>query len=203
MSILDVFLTILITNGLVLMMPGLNVALIIHNISVGGRRPAFLCAFGISTAIAFHAIIANIGIVVASNLQCKLSDLIRIMGGMFLLFIAITIWQNEKRKESPHTLRFLTPHPFVQGFLTDLLSPIVLGFHIALATQIIEPSTTFIELSIYTIFIIGLNSFWFVFLAYGLSYPIFLNVIQRNRKMCYLASICLLLYIGLSIILKI
>lgn len=202
MSILNVFWTIIITNGLVLMVPGLNVALIIHNISIGGRRSAFLCAFGISAAITFHAIIANIGIVIASNLQYQLSNLIRITGGMFLLFIAITIWKNGKRKKNFEELRFLTPHPFVQGFLTNLLSPIVLGFHIALATQIIEPSTTFIELSIYTIFIIGLNSFWFVFLAYSLSLPIFANVIQRNRKICYLASICLFLYIGLSVILK-
>jgi len=183
-------------------MPGLNITMLVYILVERGKKQGFFCALGISSAIALHTMIANMGIFCFGCVSDQYTSFVKGAGATFLIYMAIVTWKSGDRDNQNYPVLKLKKKiiSFRQGFFTDLLNPIICAFHIALATQIINKSTTILEFSIYTGFTVFLNFVWFLGAVHVFSQPFFYKFFLENKKTLRICSVLLFLYVGFSVV---
>jgi len=192
--------TILMTNGAILIVPGLNFALVAYNTANISFRSGLLCALGITAAITVHAIAAILGAVTLFNSNPAYFDIIKTSGGVVLCFISISIFISLFKTTSEKKLVFISSLPFLQGFLADLLNPIVLIFYVSLFAQIVTNDIQKEELGLYILFIILITFSWFALVARLFSMELIQRVSKSYITKVKLVAALLLAYYGLSMI---
>ena len=134
------FLTIASLHLFAVMSPGPDFALIIRQTFCHGRKSSIITSLGIGTGILFHIIycITGLGIVLSSSPY--LFKLIKISGGLYLLFIGCKSLRNKTNinlKESSEKSKTSNINAFSIGLLTNILNPKATLFFLSLYTFII------------------------------------------------------------------
>lgn len=196
-TVLSKLLTILLMNGSVLIIPGVNFLLIIRHSVSFGRIEAVLCALGITTAILIHVVFACYCVELILTKFPIVFYMIKYLGVIFLIFLAWNTLRMSNNSnyiiKNKHVTR--KNNSFMEGFLVDLFNPFVSIFYLSLFSTVIQPDTTIVELWIYILVIFLLTICWFLFVAIISSGRKLRNVILAKSRWFYrFASIAFIYY---------
>lgn len=163
-TIVSKLLIILLMNGSVLIIPGVNFLLIIRHSVSFGRIAAIQCALGITTAILMYAVLACYSVGLILTKFPVVFYMIKYLGVTFLIFLAWSaLRMSNNSNEIIKKKRVIRKNgSFIEGLLVDLFNPFVSIFYISLFSTIIQPDTTVVELWVYILAIFSLTIGWFL-----------------------------------------
>lgn len=123
---------------LISLAPGPDMLFIAANGLARGRRAGVLAALGVSTGLAIHTIAAAFGLGALIHAAPAALDVIRVLGAIFLLYLAITTWLASRRAD--HTelqtvRRRSLRRIYLMAALTNLANPKVIVFYLAFFPQ--------------------------------------------------------------------
>ncbi len=192
---------ILLTNGAILIVPGLNFALIAYHSANNSMRAGILCVLGVVCAIAIHAVGAILGAIALHDHYPHLFKIIKICGGVFICFVAFSIFISVVKNKGENSGKFDNASYFMQGFLIDLFNPMILIFYMSLFTQIVGKNVEMYEFIIYIFFIIFITFLWFSLVAKFFSMRIIREISNKHINKVKITSSLILAYYGINSIL--
>lgn len=196
-TIVSKLLIILLMNGSVLIIPGVNFLLIIRHSVSFGRIAAIQCALGITTAILMYAVLACYSVGLILTKFPVVFYMIKYLGVTFLIFLAWSaLRMSNNSNEIIKKKRVIRKNgSFIEGLLVDLFNPFVSIFYISLFSTIIQPDTTVVELWVYILAIFSLTIGWFLFVAIISSARKLRDVLLAKNSWFYrFASIAFIYY---------
>ncbi|WP_202879741.1 LysE family translocator [Ornithinimicrobium pratense] len=99
-------------------------------------RHGVLAAVGAQTGLAVHMLLAAGGLSAILSRQPEVLDLIRVVGGLYLVYLGTRLLCSDGRE---HSDQHRAGHPFLAGLLTNLLNPKALLFFVSILPQFISP----------------------------------------------------------------
>lgn len=198
---------ILITNGAILLVPGLNFMLISRFAMMGGMFKALQCALGVSFAITIHVIAAVMGVQQIMNSYPQFFRGIQMIGGIIICYIAVQILRcvllQKTLKSGDNKENNVTLSAFKQGFLVDIFNPLIMCFYVGLFTQIVSDKTTLPEIYFYISVIFFITVFWFSIIAVIFSRQTIALLSKKYYNYVQVVSSLVLFYFGLTMMFNI
>ena len=196
---------ILATNGLILLIPGVNFFLIVRYALLYGKRQGILCALGISSAILLHVSFALLCINTIVDLYPNAFLCVKVGGFLYLLFLSLQSLKKAFSKEifqSKVSEKIdITESVFLSGFFVDLFNPFISIFYLGLFASLNLKTSTSYELSGYIFLISLITITWFVAVAiFFSSGTLREKLIKRNRLVQGISGIAIL-YFAMRLIL--
>ena len=157
--------TILIMNGSILLIPGVNFFLIARYSLLNEFLTGFYCVMGITSAIMLHATLSMFSVSLLLKSYPQLFTIIRYSGGAYLFYLGtrLLVASSKKKHTSLESLstKIHKTEAFYSGFFVDLFNPFVSIFYLSLFSMLMPNGKSVFELSCYlgTIFIITVS--WF------------------------------------------
>ena len=167
---LSTLLSVAALHVLVLIIPGPDV-LLVSQVAVARSRRAALLA-GVVCGIACWAALALLGIGVLFQNFAWIHGVIRVAGGLYLLYMAYTLWRSSfgAQEQSTHTSPPLGDlKAFRSGFLTNIANPKAAIFFGSVFSSVLPAhSGAGLKLSTFAV-IVTLSVLWFALVALGMS----------------------------------
>ncbi|MGI9608025.1 MAG: LysE family translocator [Acidimicrobiales bacterium] len=119
--------------------PGVDMALVARNTMAGGRRAGLVTALGVCSGLLVHAVLSLAGVSAAIASSDLLFDMIRVVGAGYLIVLGgQSILRAAKGVASGDApIAATTRAPFAQGFVTNVLNPKLIVFFLALVPQFV------------------------------------------------------------------
>ena len=151
-NLLSIFITVGLAHFLALLSPGPDFVLIVKSAIKNDSKDAMGVALGITIANAVYISLCLIGIGSILAASALLMIVLKIIGGLFLIYLAVQALQARKSsysqldiKESINTnvtnTTFLKE--FVAGFISGIFNPKNLLFYLSLFTVVLTPEVSF------------------------------------------------------------
>lgn len=151
-NLLSIFITVGLAHFLALLSPGPDFVLIVKSAIKNDSKDAMGVALGITIANAVYISLCLIGIGSILAASVLLMIVLKIIGGLFLIYLAVQALQARKSsysqldiKESISTnvtnTTFLKE--FVAGFISGIFNPKNLLFYLSLFTVVLTPEVSF------------------------------------------------------------
>jgi threonine/homoserine/homoserine lactone efflux protein len=131
--------------GLIVITPGVDMALVTSNGLRGGREPALASAFGVSLGVAIWALAAALGLAAAVRASQTVFDAVRLGGAVYLILLGLRSIVNARgsipadeagpRDHGPINRRGAALR---QGLMTNLLNPKMALFFTGLLPQFVD-----------------------------------------------------------------
>jgi RhtB (resistance to homoserine/threonine) family protein len=139
------FLTLAILHFLAVIIPGPDFALILGTSLSQSKKSAFLASFGLGFGILFHTLLAVFGLSAVLNYSTLAYSVIKILGGLYIIWIGLQMsgfWFSKETKNTCSSLQNndMQNH-FLKGLLTNILNPKVALFFVAIFSQTVSTST--------------------------------------------------------------
>ncbi|MEG3639482.1 LysE family translocator [Magnetococcus sp. PR-3] len=152
-----------------MMSPGPDMMLVIKYGGERDRWPAVACITGICCGLLVHIGFSILGIATMIAASATLFTTIKLMGAAYLVYIGVNALFSSNHQPLDHAYHTQTTDPktaFRDGLLCNVLNPKVTLFILAVFTQMVEPSTPFLDKMVYGLFIV-LEAFvvWTIFTA--------------------------------------
>jgi RhtB (resistance to homoserine/threonine) family protein len=179
---LQEFFSIAIIHFLAVIVPGPDFALILNKSIGQGRKVAILCSLGLGIGILCHALFAIFGLSVLISYSPIAFNIIKTLGGLYLIYIGLNIFGIIKTKSSDSGIPTKLSNPIFQGFLTNILNPKVIIFFIAIFSQIVNPNTFLGFKLIYGLEMSIATTLWFTFVAAILTNKNFNKLFSKYIK---------------------
>jgi threonine/homoserine/homoserine lactone efflux protein len=120
--------------------PGTSLTLLVRHDGERGRRAAVPVAAGTVSGLAVHATLAGVGLASLVLRSSELFEVLRIVGGVWLLVLGVLTWRGPRPAVAP-TRRRGPAHggAFVQALLGNVLNPKAAGVFLTVAPQFVDP----------------------------------------------------------------
>jgi threonine/homoserine/homoserine lactone efflux protein len=120
----------------VVVTPGVDMALVTRNALRGGRRDALLTAFGVNLGILFWAVAAALGLAAVVAASATAFAAIKLAGAVYLVYLGLRALRSSPTK-APAVDRAHAPArvAFRQGLVSNLLNPKIAVFFTSLLPQ--------------------------------------------------------------------
>lgn len=82
--------------------PGPNLVVVSHTAATRSRRDAFAAVFGVITANLFWAMAVVLGLVTIFAIVPSLYTAIKVLGGIYLIYLGIALWRTRPDAPSEH-----------------------------------------------------------------------------------------------------
>ncbi len=132
-----------LTTLLMLVVPGPDFVLVTRNTIAGSRVQGYLTAVGICVSLAFLTVCTASGVAALIARNGTVLAVLRIVGGGYLLWLALQLLQAAARRREPGQPAHGTPirggPPVLQGFLNNVLNPKALVFYLTFVPQFLDP----------------------------------------------------------------
>lgn len=132
---MNIFLIFILSSVGLIITPGPDFIFVLTQGIFGGRVRGVLSACGISCGICVHAIAASLGLGILVSSIPGLLILIKILGGLYLIFLGYNIAISKNNIEIQKEKEINKGGCFFQGFLTNILNPKIIIFFIAFLPQ--------------------------------------------------------------------
>lgn len=156
--------------------PGPDMAFVTQAVLRHGRRAGLWASVGICAGLSVHATASAIGVSVLLARSAEAFTLLKLAGGLFLLYLGASSLLAARRRGAPPEAQAPgpAPHPrrvLVQGFLSNVLNPKVAVFYLAFLPQFIGPGDPALQRSV---LLAGLH------IAMGLVWlPLYASAVHR------------------------
>ncbi|MFB9992169.1 LysE family transporter [Deinococcus oregonensis] len=170
---MDTLITVALVHMVVLVIPGPDVLLVSQTAVARSRRAALFAGAGVVTGIAAWAVLALLGIGILFQNFAWIHGVIRVAGGMYLLYMAYNLWRSSLGPTAAQHSPVVTPQgdwrAYRSGLLTNLANPKAAIFFGSVFSSVIPAnSSTGLRLGVFAV-ILGLSVLWFVLVALGMS----------------------------------
>lgn len=169
---LSTLLTVAALHIVVLVIPGPDVLLVSQTAVARSRRAALLAGAGVVGGIACWAALALLGINVLFQNFAWIHGVIRVGGGLYLLFMAYTLWRGSFAAHAgaaPVQAPVGDLKAFRSGFLTNIANPKAAIFFGSVFSSVLPAqSSSGLKLSAFAV-IVSLSLLWFALVALGMS----------------------------------
>lgn len=151
-NLLSIFITVGVAHFLALLSPGPDFVLIVKSAIKNDSKDAMGVALGITMANAVYISLCLIGIGSILAASALLMIILKIIGGLFLIYLAVQALQARKNSYSQLDINesisanvtnttFLKE--FVAGFISGIFNPKNLLFYLSLFTVVLTPEVSF------------------------------------------------------------
>ena len=121
----------LVVAVIVVVTPGVDMALVTKNALLHGRRAALATAFGVNVGIALWTLAAALGVAAVVRASAEAFDVVKFAGAVYLVYLGI---QALRRRERAAVARRRLS-PFRQGLISNALNPKIAVFFTSLLPQ--------------------------------------------------------------------
>jgi threonine efflux protein len=171
-ALLSTLLTVAALHTLVLIIPGPDVLLVSQTAVARSRRAALLAGAGVVSGIACWAALALLGIQVLFQNFALVHGVIRVAGGLYLLYMAYGLWRSSFGAQA-HAGTVQPPlgdlKAFRSGFLTNIANPKAAIFFGSVFSSVLPAhSSVGLKLAAFAV-ILSLSVLWFALVALGMS----------------------------------
>jgi len=141
---------------LLTLLPGADTALVTRNALALGLRGARWTILGILTGCLLHATASALGLSAILATSARAYETVKLVGAAYLVWIGIqSIRGASANAATTHAVRveptvpaWSGSHPFVQGFLTNILNPKVALFYLTFLPQFIPAGAPVLRTSL-------------------------------------------------------
>jgi threonine/homoserine/homoserine lactone efflux protein len=135
---------------LLAMIPGADTALVTRNALALGLREARWTILGICTGCVLHATASALGLSAILATSARAYDAVKLAGAAYLIWIGVQSIRGASGPTTPTTdVKFTRgAHPFMQGFLTNVLNPKVALFYLTFLPQFIPAGAPVLRTSL-------------------------------------------------------
>ncbi len=137
-------LSFLAVSALLVVIPGVDMALVTQQVLVRGRRAGLLAVAGVVTGSALQATAATLGLSAVLAASRPAFTLVKTAGAVYLIWLGGQALWRARRSATQHT----PPPPTVggagwrtyrSGLLTNLLNPKIIVFYVTFLPQFVDP----------------------------------------------------------------
>jgi len=165
---LNEFLLLATAITIALMSPGPDFAITVKQSLGYGKKYAIISSAGIGLGIAIHVTYTILGFGLIITQIPVLFSTIKIIGAFYLIYIGYKSFISGAmtlKNESISTKKTNYKKSFLLGFFTNLLNPKAVLFFLSIFTVVIDINTPFYIQTLYGVFCILINFFWYSIIA--------------------------------------
>jgi len=140
----SILIQVMITCLLGASSPGPSLVLVSRNAIANGKFSGSLTGFGHGLGIFIYALVSIIGLGIINNINPYFIDLITIGLVLYMLFLAIKIFNEKKSEEEKFSKKILFQN-FSDGFLICFLNPKITVFFFAIFSQFISDDLSLLD----------------------------------------------------------
>lgn len=203
-SFINNVINILMMNGLILVVPGVNFLLLVKYSLLNKFQTGFYCVLGITSAIMIHVILSMLGISLLLKTYPKLFTIIRYSGATYLFYLGtnylVVGLKNKKQEINELLIKDNNLEALTSGFLIDLFNPFVSIFYLSLFSIISIANEPLYELSGYVAIIFIITIGWFSFVVRFFTIPVVKNYFQSKGKYIRIVSAIAMYYFCATLI---
>ncbi|NEG95541.1 LysE family translocator [Bifidobacterium sp. SMB2] len=172
MTYMQALLGFALVAGSMALVPGLDMMMVLHETINTSRRRGIAAAWGISFGVLVWAVAAAVGLAALINAFPMAYDAIRVVGGLYLFYLAFSMARKKKSNADDMTVKevdtdagrqtnvsretSLRESPtfgdcaqsFFRGFLTDFFNPKIGVFYIAIIPQFLVPGVGNLQMGV-------------------------------------------------------
>ena len=135
--------------ALLTLTPGADTMLLFRNVLRGGRGAGVATALGGRFGLVVHALLSAVGLSAVVAHSALAYDVLKIAGAGYLLWLGVkTILKAGSGAGLRAPVGRWTGHPFVEGFLTNVLNPKTAVFYLAILPQFVRPEDSVLSRSL-------------------------------------------------------
>ena len=131
------------------LIPGPDLIFLITQGFTKGKKEAIFTALGLSSGCLFHTTLASLGIAIIFQKSAIAFNILKILGVIYLLYLAIKTYQNADKFEFPQDNA--AKAGFAKGILMNVLNPKVILFYLAFLPQFVPQHTQ--KMGLYMMFL--------------------------------------------------
>ena len=181
-------LSFLFSSLIIAATPGIATIYVLNNSASLGRKEGILSALGIMTGGMIYNIIAAIGLSSILYVFPNMLSIIKIIGGLYLVYVGIITIKNRKTNNS-NSLEPIKNDCYIRGVITNLSNPKILLFFVTFIPQFVVNTNNYAKEAILlgSAYLI-VEIIWFICLASFVSH--FIKNIKGNfqKYMTYISS---------------
>lgn len=168
------FMIVTVVHLLAAASPGPDFALVTMQSLRHGREAGIWASLGISLGLSIHILYSTAGLAAVVAHSAEWMNLIKIAGGIYLIFLGSKGLRTRQRQKDPHGVLRTTNHGssmhhVATGFFCNALNPKAPIYFLSLFTVVLSPDMPLPTLAIYGGWIMLLQMTWFTTLAFLLS----------------------------------
>jgi len=138
---------------LLTMTPGADTMLLFRNVLRGGRGAGALTAFGGRFGLVVHALLSALGLSAVVAHSALAYDVLKVLGAGYLVWLGIKTALGSTQSSDPlgggeEERGGRGDHPFLEGFLTNVLNPKTAIFYLAILPQFVRPEDSVLSRSL-------------------------------------------------------
>jgi threonine/homoserine/homoserine lactone efflux protein len=186
----------------VVVTPGVDMAVVTRNALRGGRRAALLTALGINLGILFWVVTASLGLAAVVAASATAFAAIKLAGAVYLIYLGVAALLSARRHRQPHPAIAGPAHALGgraalrQGLVSNLLNPKIAVFFTSLLPQFTGANGSAAELLLLGFLFNALGVVWLT--AYAVVAARGRNVLGRPAVKRVLDRISGIVLIGLG-----
>lgn len=187
----------------VVITPGVDMALVTKNALLHGRRAALASAFGINTGIAAWTLAAALGVAAIVRASVAVFAAVKFAGAIYLIYLGVQALRAARRERRtgggmPVAAPITTSAAYRQGLVSNALNPKIAVFFTSLLPQFVEPGGS----TLLGLLVLGalFNLFGVVWLTgYALAAARGRSLLRRPRIRAALDSLSGIVLVGLGV----
>ncbi len=162
------------------MSPGPSLAVVLRHALSGGRRHGSIAAITHGLGIGLYALLCISGLAVLVTASPRLFLAFEWAGAAYLAWMGIQGLRAKAAGPGEQQAATTGSNAALDGFLIVFLNPKVAVFFIALFSQVIGPATPWMERGLYAGTAWLLDTGWYLIVAYMVTQPKWLGLLQKN-----------------------
>jgi threonine/homoserine/homoserine lactone efflux protein len=186
--------------AIVVITPGVDMALVTRNALMHGRRAAVMTAFGINVGILFWVLAAALGLAAVVSTSATAFAAIKLAGALYLVYLGFQALRSARmdRPESEPVPRSAPSGrlAFRQGLVSNILNPKIAVFFTSLLPQFVAVHGSVGDLLLLGLLFNAMGVGWL--LCYAIAVARGRNVLARPRVRRTLDRISGLVLVGLG-----
>lgn len=201
------FFTVASLHFLAVISPGPDFVIVTRNAFYYDRRTAIFTALGVALGIIVHASYCLFGLAIVISQSLLLFDIIKLLGGLYLIYIGIkaclakdVIQPPQSQRPIEHSSVISYIEALKQGFLCNVLNPKVTLFFLGLFTLVIKPDTPWAIRIFYALWIMLVTFAWFSLLSCLITHAAVRMRIWRMQPLITKIMGALLVIFGVNLI---
>jgi len=155
--------------SILVMTPGVDTAMVLRAVAVGGRRSAMLAATGIAAGCLAWGAAASVGLGALLHASETAYTVVKFAGAAYLVWVGAKLLMRPRRSLDRLASESPSPEierPFSRGLLTNLLNPKVGVFYVTFLPQFLPAGVNVAAYSLMlTVLHVALTVLWFALLV--------------------------------------
>jgi RhtB (resistance to homoserine/threonine) family protein len=152
--------------AVIVVVPGPDMALVLHNGLTRGRRAALETAVGVNAGLLVWAVAAALGIAALLRASAPAFTAVKLAGAAYLVWLGLRALRDAWRGGSDPSVeaarRRRRTSPFRQGLLTNLLNPKIALVFTTLLPQFVDPGAAATQTLLLAAIFIAMGLVWLI-----------------------------------------